>query len=170
MPLPSKAFQVAKVKDEQNSIRNETWLLALWMLKWQLSRAPLAPLPVWERKKCRLGTQNFLRNCVTSSSLLKTLPYLKPCFHFSAAISVWEMLTPQPRSSVYWHAELQLFTGILLLLHHLALCAYAWYSKFSLRLESLSRDSNIHHASELLTCLFLQCQCHKILPSKLPWQ
>lgn len=34
MPLPNKTFQVDKVKDEQNfTIRNETWLPILWMLK-----------------------------------------------------------------------------------------------------------------------------------------
>lgn len=177
IPLPSKTFQVTKVKDDPNfPIRNETWLPVLWMLKWQLGRACSEPLSVWE-KKCvevkdwkyeRLGTENFLCNSVTSHFLLKTLPRLKQCFHSVncfAAISAWEMLTPQPHSSVYWHAALQLFAGILLLLHHLALCIYAGYSEFSLRSKSLSRGSNIHHASELPTCLFLQCPCHKILPS-----
>lgn len=34
VPLPSKTFQVTKLKDEQNfTIRNETRLLVLWMLK-----------------------------------------------------------------------------------------------------------------------------------------
>lgn len=148
----------AEMTAEQSPLRTTTCLR-----EEEMQRAE--GLGIWQTGHTKLSGDS-----VTSSSLLKTLPCLQPCFHFFAAISVWEMLTPQPHSSVYWHAELQLFAGILLLLHHLALCAYAWYSKFSLRWESLSRDSNIHHASEPLTCLFLQCQCHKILPSKLPWQ
>lgn len=103
MPLPRKTSQVTKVKDEQNfTIRNEMWLLILWMLKWQLSRASLEPLCVWEMEKCRevkdwkyekRGTQNFLFNSITSkfssqnSALLEAMLPLHNlfCSHFSVA-------------------------------------------------------------------------------------
>lgn len=91
----------------------------------------------WESMK---DTQSFLRSSVTSNSLQDSasLDAALPLYEMVAAMLLW----PQPRSSVWWHTELQMIFFKQRQLHPPCLRA--------------------------ALCLCLQCQHCTLLSSKLP--
>lgn len=157
-PLPSKTFQVTRVKDEQKFLYQERTLgnrsSRCWDESWAVPPGTLCLSRRWRNGE-RWRTEKvkgWAHKTVCATVSLQVFSS-KLCLTWSNAAALWNGCSrlgvgdTNATATCSSILSCRLFAAVTLLLRHLALCPYTGYSDFSCRSKSsFSRGSRIHPA------------------------